>query len=57
MCIRDRSYTGKVAVAAVVLNRVRSSKFPNTIAGVVYQAGAFTCVSDGQINQIGRAHV
>lgn len=47
---RGESYTGKVAVAAVVLNRVRSSKFPNTIAGVVYQAGAFTCVSDGQIN-------
>lgn len=47
---RGESYTGKVAVAAVVLNRVRSSKFPNTISGVIYQAGAFTCVVDGQIN-------
>ena len=40
---------GKVAVAAVVLNRVRSSSFPNTISGVIYQEGAFTCVSDGQL--------
>ena len=47
---RGEPYTGQVAVAAVVLNRVRSSGFPNTIAGVVYQAGAFDCVSDGQIN-------
>lgn len=47
---RGESYTGKVAVAAVVLNRVRSSKFPNTISGVIYQTGAFTCVADGQIN-------
>lgn len=47
---RGESYTGKVAVAAVVLNRVRSSKFPNTISGVIYQSGAFTCVADGQIN-------
>ena len=47
---RGESYTGKVAVAAVVLNRVRSSLFPNTISGVIYQNGAFTCVSDGQIN-------
>ena len=47
---RGESYTGKVAIAAVVLNRVRSSKFPNTISGVIYQAGAFTCVADGQIN-------
>ena len=39
-----------VAVAAVVLNRVKSSSFPNTIAGVIYQKGAFTAVSDGQIN-------
>ena len=43
-------YTGQVAVAAVVLNRVRSSSFPNSVAGVVYQSGAFDCVSDGQIN-------
>ncbi len=47
---RGESYTGKVAVAAVVLNRVKSSQFPNTISGVIYQKGAFTCVSDGQIN-------
>ena len=47
---RGEPYTGQVAVAAVVLNRVRSSKFPNTIYGVIYQSGAFTAVSDGQIN-------
>ena len=47
---RGESYTGQVAVGAVVLNRVRSSKFPNTIAGVIYQAGAFDAVDDGQIN-------
>lgn len=47
---RGEPYTGQVAVAAVVLNRVRSSSFPNTVAGVVYQKGAFTAVSDGQIN-------
>lgn len=47
---RGEPYTGQVAVAAVVLNRVKSSSFPNSIAGVVYQAGAFDCVSDGQIN-------
>ncbi|MFR6055627.1 MAG: spore cortex-lytic enzyme [Eubacteriales bacterium] len=47
---RGESYTGQVAVGAVVLNRVRSSSFPNTIAGVIYQPYAFTAVSDGQIN-------
>ena len=47
---RGESYTGKVAIAAVVLNRVKSSSFPNTISGVIYQNGAFTCVADGQIN-------
>lgn len=47
---RGEPYTGQVAVAAVVLNRVKSSKFPNTVAGVIYQAGAFDVVSDGQIN-------
>lgn len=46
---RGEPYTGKVAVAAVVLNRVKSASFPNTISGVVFQAGAFDCVSDGQI--------
>lgn len=47
---RGEPYKGQVAVAAVVLNRVASSKFPNTVSGVVYQSGAFTAVSDGQIN-------
>ena len=47
---RGESYTGKVAIAAVILNRVKSSSFPNTISGVIYQPGAFTAVSDGQIN-------
>ena len=47
---RGEPYTGQVAVGAVILNRVRSSSFPNTIAGVVYQNGAFDCMTDGQIN-------
>ena len=47
---RGEPYTGQVAIGAVVLNRVRSSQFPNTISGVVYQKHAFTAVSDGQIN-------
>lgn len=47
---RGESYTGQVAVGAVVMNRVRSSSFPNTISGVIYQSGAFDVVSDGQIN-------
>ena len=47
---RGESYEGQFAVGAVILNRVKSSKFPNTIAGVIYQSGAFTAVSDGQIN-------
>lgn len=47
---RGEPYVGMVAVGAVVLNRVRSSKFPNTIAGVIYQAGAFDAVADGQIH-------
>lgn len=47
---RGESYTGQIAVAAVVLNRVKSSAFPNTISGVIYQPYAFTAVSDGQIN-------
>lgn len=47
---RGEPYTGQVAVGAVVMNRVKSSSFPNTIAGVVYQKGAFDAVSDGQIN-------
>ncbi len=47
---RGESYTGQVAVGAVVLNRVKSSSFPNTISAVIYQPYAFTCVNDGQIN-------
>ena len=47
---RGEPYSGQVAVGAVVLNRVKSSKFPNSIAGVIYQPGAFDVVSDGQIN-------
>ena len=47
---RGEPYVGMVAVGAVVLNRVKSSSFPNTIAGVIYQAGAFDAVADGQIN-------
>ena len=47
---RGESYKGQVAVAAVVLNRVSSSEFPNTISGVIYQTGAFSCVSNGSIN-------
>ena len=47
---RGEPYEGQVAVGAVILNRVKNSSFPNTIAGVIYQPGAFTAVSDGQIN-------
>ena len=47
---RGEPYSGQVAVGAVIMNRVKSSSFPNTIAGVIYQPGAFTAVSDGQIN-------
>lgn len=47
---RGEPYTGQVAVGAVVMNRVKSSLFPNSIAGVIYQSGAFDAVSDGQIN-------
>ena len=47
---RGEPYSGQVAVGAVVMNRVKSSSFPNSIAGVIYQRGAFDAVSDGQIN-------
>lgn len=47
---RGEPYAGQVAVASVVLNRVRNSNFPNSIAGVIYQKGAFNVVDDGQIN-------
>ena len=45
---RGEPYTGQVAVGAVVLNRVASPAFPNTMSGVIYQSGAFTCLQDGQ---------
>lgn len=47
---RGEPYEGQVAVAAVILNRVKSSEFPNSISGVIYQPWAFTAVNDGQIN-------
>ena len=47
---RGETYKGQVAVAAVVLNRVSSASFPNTVSGVIYQSGAFSCVSNGSIN-------
>lgn len=47
---RGESYVGQVAVGAVILNRVASPSFPNTISGVIYQPWAFTAVYDGQIN-------
>lgn len=47
---RGEPYTGQVAVAACVLNRVESSLFPNSVAKVIYQPGAFSVVADGQIN-------
>ncbi|KRF31868.1 spore cortex-lytic enzyme [Paenibacillus sp. Soil787] len=46
---RGEPYIGQVAVAAVILNRVKSASFPNTISGVIFQPGAFTAVADGQI--------
>jgi len=48
---RGESYRGQVAVGAVVLNRVDSPIFPNTIAGVIYQNGAFSCLADGEFNK------
>ena len=47
---RGEPYEGQVAVGAVIMNRVKSAKFPNTIAGVIYQKGQFSCVTDGQFN-------
>ena len=47
---RGESYVGQVAVGAVVLNRVQHPSFPNSVSGVVYQSGAFSCVSNGSIN-------
>lgn len=48
---RGEPYEGQVAVGAVILNRIDHPSFPNTLAGVIYQPSAFTCVTDGQINE------
>lgn len=47
---RGESYQGQIAVGAVIMNRVKSAEFPNTISGVIYQANQFSCVTNGQIN-------
>lgn len=46
---RGEPYIGQVAVASVILNRISSQNFPNTVSGVIFQPGAFTAVADGQI--------
>lgn len=48
---RGEPYVGQVAVGAVVLNRIKHPSFPNTMSGVIYQSGAFTCMTDGQFNE------
>ena len=48
---RGESYEGQVAVGAVVMNRIAHPSFPNTLSGVVYQQGAFSCLDDGQFDQ------
>ena len=48
---RGEPYSGQVAVGAVILNRIKPPSFPNSIAGVVYEPGAFSCMDDGQINE------
>ena len=48
---RGEPYIGQVAVGAVVLNRVEHPSFPDTLSGVVYQQGAFSCLYDGQFNE------
>lgn len=47
---RGESYIGQVAVGAVIMNRVKDPSFPNTIAGVIYQKGQFSCITDGQFD-------
>lgn len=47
---RGEPYSGQVAVGAVILNRIASPSFPNTLAGVIYQPGAFSCLNDGGVN-------
>ena len=48
---RGEVYNGQVAVGAVVLNRIKHPSFPGSMSGVIYQPGAFTCISDGQFNE------
>lgn len=48
---RGEPYEGQVAVGAVVLNRVNHASFPNTLSGVIYQSGAFSCLDDGQFDE------
>lgn len=48
---RGEPYSGQVAVGAVVLNRIKHPSFPNTLSGVIYQSGAFSCINDGQFNE------
>lgn len=48
---RGEPYNGQVAVGAVVLNRIEHPSFPNSLSGVIYQGGAFTCVTDGQFDE------
>ena len=48
---RGEPYNGQVAVGAVVLNRVEHPSFPNSLSGVIYQGGAFTCITDGQFDE------
>lgn len=48
---RGEPYSGQVAVGAVILNRIEHPSFPNTLSGVIYQPGAFSCLTDGQINE------
>ena len=48
---RGEVYNGQVAVGAVVLNRMKHPSFPSTMSGVIYQPGAFTCITDGQFNE------
>ena len=48
---RGEPYSGQVAVGAVVLNRIEHPSFPNSLSGVIYQSGAFTCMVDGQFDE------
>lgn len=48
---RGESYEGQVAVGAVVMNRIAHPSFPNTLSGVIYQRGAFSCMDDGQFDE------